>query len=245
MVNQKLLNKAFKILRRNYGCPGLDGISIKEIKHSYKHHLKAISSKITRGEINTLPVKIVPITDYRGNTRNVFVYCVYERWIQAYLKLQIEPMVEKLMYPYVYGYRRGLDGNMLNAYITKNKMKRVLHIDIEKFFDNIDTNILCRNLSEEMYINKALLIAIQKTIWAGVGLPQGNVLSPILSNLYLNNLDQHFPTNYARFSDDMYFAFTDPKCINPLVSKVTAVLSKLNLTINFKKVEILDAKKMQ
>ncbi|EKE00248.1 MAG: hypothetical protein ACD_22C00069G0007 [uncultured bacterium] len=242
MVETHLLKTALKVLRRNYGCPGLDGVSVRDIKRNYNYHLQKVIHKLEAGDINTLRIKHVYINDYRGNCREIYVYCLYERWIQSYLKLQINKEIDNHLCPYVFGYRKGLSSGMLSNYIFGLGAEKTMHLDIEKFYESINLDLLMNKLYRLLDHRKEVVPLIIKSLSNNncTGLPQGNVLSPMLSNLYLSDVDHSFERNYARFSDDMYFAYNTRDEEKAIIEKVTGLLSTLGLKINWSKVEVLN-----
>lgn len=240
-----LFDKAFKLLRRNYGSPGLDGISLKEVKKNYSRHKNILSSKYNRGEINSLPIKTTTIIDYGGQEREIFVYCIYERWLQMYLKLQIEPSIEKNLKDYVFGYRKDKTMEDLRNYMIKTGVELVLHLDIVKYFEQIDKEQLFAYLGGILGVDRDILVKLHRSVsHVDTGLPQGNVLSPILSNTYLMSFDELFPERYARFSDDLYFALDTLEEKDSVIEKVSAQLLKLNLKINYNKLEITNVNEL-
>ncbi|MBN1162750.1 hypothetical protein JXA34_03330 [Patescibacteria group bacterium] len=237
-----VLDKSFKFLRRNYGCPGLDGISLKKMKRDYIKHKNIVSRKYIEDQINVLPIKTTTIIDYTGRDRDIFVYCIHERWLQMYLKLQIKQNVERTLEDYVFGYRKGMTMGNLNDYLRSIGSKYVVHLDIVRYFDHIDREILFNYLVSTVGVDGDILVKIRKSVsHTNKGLPQGNVLSPILSNVYLTPFDRFFPKRYARFSDDLYFALDTLEEKDGLIEKADAQLRKLNLKINYTKLEVKNA----
>ena len=245
MHNEQTVDKAFKILRRNYGCPGLDGLSFREIKRDYSFHKSVVLEKYETCSVNTLPIKKLQIVDYGSKPRSIFVYCLYERWLQMYLKLQLTQKVNNILADYVFGYRPGLDMKLLKEYAKTFSGRYVLHIDLEKFFDNIDRKILINHLKTNFGVEDSVLVRVSKSLSrTGRGLPQGNVLSPLLSNAYLSAFDNAFTKNYARFSDDLYFAFDEASGEDTIIFQLIPKLNRLGLSINFQKIEVFNAERL-
>jgi len=245
MHNDRTVDKAFKILRRNYSCPGLDGLSFRKIKENYSFHKSAVLEKYKTGAVNTLPIKRVQIVDYGNRYRSIFVYCLYERWLQMYLKLQLEQKVNSIVADYVFGYRPGLDMKMLKEYAKTFSGRYILHIDLEKFFGNIDRKILINHLKTNFGVEDSVLVRVSKSLSrTGRGLPQGNVLSPLLSNIYLSAFDNEFTKNYARFSDDLYFAIDKMGDEDTIIRQLIPKLNRLGLSMNFQKIEVSSAERL-
>jgi len=245
-LDLKTTKLAFKILRRNYGCPGADGLSIKDIKANYDFHQSIVVEKYTNSDINKLPIKQVEIIDFAGKKRKIYVYCLYERWLQLIIKLQIEFIVEKLLPEYVFGYRRGKDMSSLQKYILSKDSSHVLYCDIVNYFENIDTNILLIQLEKILREDKGLIKKIRLSVEGfHSGLSAGNALSTILSNVYLSNIDKYYSKNYARFSDDMYFATNSINQVNTIKNRLVQQLADLGLDLNTDKFKVVDVKEFQ
>lgn len=242
MLNNSTVKKAFRILRRNYGCPGLDNLSIHTVKSSPSNHFKSVIKIYETNSLNQLPVKRSNLVDYTGKRREIYVYCLYDRWVQQIIKLQIEPIINSYLKKCVFSYKRNSNISMLRSYILSFYPKFVLCLDVAKFFDNINREYLLNLLRTNTSISGELLYKIELCLkHQTFGLPQGNVLSPILSNYYLSELDDMFELGYARFSDDMFFAMNDPNEKDAIINTVSAKLEKLNLSINFEKTVVTDA----
>lgn len=222
----------------------LDGVSLREIKKDYNKHKNVVLGKYIRDQVSSLPVKTTTIIDYGGKEREIFVYCIHERWLQMYLKLQIEQNIEESLKSYVFGYRKGVTMKDLHSYLLSTGLAHILHLDIAKYFDQIDREPLFNFLEHNIGVSGDTLVKIQKSVsHTDKGLPQGNVLSPVLSNAYLTPFDECFPENYARFSDDLYFALDTPRKKDEMVEKISERLLKHKLKINYSKLEIKNVNK--
>lgn len=235
-----LLNKAFRILRRNYGCPGNDKLSIKDIKNSYEHYIDRLKQDIESTSYNfeACP-KSIMINDSFDRERKIFVYNVLERWVQHYLKLHIDPLISSVLSEYVYAYRRGSTDTESYKYILRNESKYVLRLDIKNYFGAIDKDSLFKLLTE-VGVNKEIL-TLTKDSYSHhkIGLPAGHVLSCTLSNLYLKDFDYRFPYIYTRYSDDMMFALNTRDEVENTIRLVEQLLSGHNLKLNTNKTRIV------
>lgn len=205
-TKHRLLKKAFRIIKRNYGCPGNDNISISEIKTNYKKYESDVCQKLEKGTFafESNPKNVI-IHDYLGKKRRIFVYNITERWVQEFIKLQIEPTVNATLEEYVYAFRRGKNDEDSYKYILKNNPKYILRIDIKNYFNSINKERLFVNL-EKLNLENNLLNLVKKSLkHCTKGLPSGHVLSCLLSNFNLEKFDSKFPKNYTRYSDDMMF----------------------------------------
>jgi len=233
------LNRAFRILRRNYGCPGNDRLSIKEIKKSYKYYIEKLTQQIDNKSYKfEAHPKFITIYDSCKSGRRIFIYNVLERWVQHYIKLHIDPLINLVLSEYVYAYRRGKTDIESYDYILKNKPEYVLRLDIENFFESIDKNYLFE-LLKEIGVHKDLIKLIKNSYsHHKIGLPAGHVLSCTLSNLYLKNFDYKFPHNYTRYSDDMMFALNSRYDVENSIKLVEHLLDEYNFKLNHNKTKV-------
>lgn len=163
MQNTKrpLLKKAFRIIRRNYGCPGNDGIAISEVRMNYKKYENIVWQKLEKDTyVFEREPKRVMISDYLGKEREIFVYNVVERWIQEFLKLQIDPAVNAVLSEYVYAFRRGKSDVDSYKYILKNNPKFILRVDIKDYFGLINKEKLFAKI-EDLGLENELLNLIK------------------------------------------------------------------------------------
>ena len=102
----QLLRRAFRILRRNYGCPGPDGVAIREIHATLPAHVERLRSEMLSRDLEFAPGREVAIQTGTKTTveRRVYVYSVRERWLQCYLRLSIQPIVSTAFADAVYSY---------------------------------------------------------------------------------------------------------------------------------------------
>lgn len=238
-----LVRKSFKIIRRNYGCPGLDGISIKAIKQNFSFHKNKVIELYSNVAFGNLPVKTIKIKDYSGKDMEVYIYSLYDRWIQQIIRLEIEPSINAALKDYIFAYRHGKNMEMLKKYLKSFNTKSIFVLDVLKFFDNIDRKTLYDKMVKNLEISENQIRKIDLCLSSNSNsLPRGNALSPILSNYYLSDIDVLFDKNYARFSDDMFFAISSEEEASAITSELQKHLAEINLSINLNKTRIIDAK---
>lgn len=238
--DRHLLKRAFRILKRNYGCPGNDRISIKDIKRNYIHYENIVWENLKEYNYNfeKQPKRTV-IIDYLGNKRVIFVYNIIERWIQQFIKLQIESVIDASLSEHVYAYRRGKNYVDSYNYILKNNPNFILRTDIKNYFESINKEKLFILLKELGINNNLLRITKESLEHCTTGLPPGHVLSCLLSNLYLKDFDSNFPQYYVRYSDDMMFALKTRLGIYRTMWIVSKLLRVQRLRLNHKKTRII------
>jgi len=117
-MNEVVLKKAWKIVRRNYGCPGPDGISWQEIKSDYVKYVLKLES-ILQGPILNNDYYKKTINDYLGNSRDIYVYNIVSRWTQEYVKLIYQEVTEPFLSKNVYSYSISRNLTNMNSRINK------------------------------------------------------------------------------------------------------------------------------
>lgn len=234
-----LLRKAFRIIRRNYGCPGNDGLSVSEIKKDYEKYEDTVWQSLENEvyQFEQKPKHIV-IRDYLGKERDIFVYNVLDRWVQEFVKLQVEPVVEKTLAEYVYGFRRGKSDEESYKYILENDPSFILRVDIEDYFKSINKEKLFARLEKMGFENNVLNLLKKSLEHCSNGLPPGHVLSCMLSNFNLKDFDTAFPKNYTRYSDDMMFGVQTEEEAYKTLEFARRLLSEYDFNLNDKKTKI-------
>jgi len=193
--------EAYKRVRANHGTAGVDGESIADFEADLSNNLYKLWNRLSSGSYHPPPVRRVDIPkgDGRGGTRPLGIPTVADRIAQTVVKRQLEPLVEPCFHQDSYGYRPGKSA--LDAVgVARQRCWRhawVLDLDIQSFFDRIDSNLLMRAVRKHtdcpwvlLYIERWLKAPIQMADGSLVarerGTPQGGVISPILSNLFLH-----------------------------------------------------------
>lgn len=235
------LRKSFKVLRRNYGCSGNDGISIQTIKSDLNFHLDYLANLILNNnfEFEKAP-KSTTIIDYLGNPRSVMVYNMYERWVQEYIRTLSQDVIDSFLSNHVYGYRRKKRDIEAYKYILESSPRFVLRLDIRNFFGTINREYLFEMLYETA-LDEEIVELIRKSFESfPSGLPQGHVMSPLLSNFYLHKFDSNFPESYTRYADDMIFRLEKREDMNSLIKMIENLLEPLNLKLNKDKTILIE-----
>lgn len=239
-TKRSFMKKAFRIIRRNYGCPGNDGISIGMIRKNYEIHESIIWERLKNGNfLFEKNPKNTTIKDYLGKNRDIYVYNVGERWVQEFLRLQIEPVLDTFLAEYAYAFRRKKSDLGSYKYILKNNPNFILRLDIENYFNSIHKENLLTSLAE-IGLKKEILKLVEKSLnHCEKGLPLGHVLSPLLSNFNLKNFDAIFPKNYTRYSDDMMFALSDAREVQGILASVKKLLKSYGFSLNSAKMKLI------
>ena len=201
----------------NRGAAGIDRVSVERFGVNAEHYLKELEQKLRNGSYAPTPIRRVHIPKGKGKTRPLGIATVKDRVVQGALKLVLEPIFEKEFLPVSFGFRpersckdalRIVDRNLKNGFTW------VVDADLQNYFDTIPKQRLMELVKEQVSdVNVMKLLKQfldQKVVegmkhWTPVaGTPQGSVISPLVANLYLHDLDKVISEKhkYVRFADD-------------------------------------------
>jgi group II intron reverse transcriptase/maturase len=203
LCQSSTLNEAFIAVKKNKGAPGVDRVTIEKFEESLGQNLEQIRQELTNWIYRPMPVRCVEIPKANGETRQLGIPCVRDRIVQAALKALLEPIFEPMFSENSYGFRPGRNQRQAveaaQDIITTGK-EYVVDIDIAKFFDKINHDKLIGRMGkhiEDKRILKIVGIILRSGIMKnGVvestpeGSVQGSPLSPLLSNIVLDQLDK-------------------------------------------------------
>src|SRR5271168_1687690 len=203
VCNRENLARAWKRVRRNKGSPGVDGMTIDDARDYLREHWPSIRSRLLAGTYQPQPVKRVEIPKPDGGVRKLGVPCVVDRLIQQALLPVLQGRWDPTFSEHSYGFRPGRSAHQAVAQAQRYVAEGygvVVDIDLEKFFDRVNHDILMDRVAKRIS-DKRLLRLIRTYLNAGVmenglvsptdeGVPQGGPLSPLLSNLVLDEFDR-------------------------------------------------------
>ena len=200
---------AYRHLKSNKGSKtaGIDKQTIEQVK---KLGVDEVVARVRRKfkKYHPIPVRRVYIPKKNGKFRGLGIPAFIERLIQQCIKQILEPIFEATFFKHSYGFRPSRSQSHALArctyLINLSNCHYVIELDLEAFFDNVDFTKLCRLLWNHGIHDKQLLSLIRKMLQAPIqgegkpskGVPQGSILSPLLSNVYLNEFDQWFVSQY-------------------------------------------------
>ena len=202
ILNRDNLNSAYKHVKANKGCPGIDGMTVRAAFYWLKKNKTKLLELIINNTYLSRPLLRKDIKKSGGGVRKLSIPTVVDRIIQQAITQQLSYIFEPLFSESSYGYRPMRSGKMAIQEIKALAEKGYVYasvIDIENYFDSIDHNILFSKLCEKIYDERVLNL-IHKFLHCGViedgmlrptvkGCPQGSPLSPILANIYLTAFD--------------------------------------------------------
>ncbi len=221
VIPKQLVMRAFQLVKANAGAAGVDHQSLDDFEEDLKNNLYRLWNRMSSGSYFPAPVKAVSIPKKSGGERVLGVPTVADRVAQMVVKLQIEPDIEPHFLEDSYGYRPGKSA--LDAVgVTRKRCWRygwVVEFDIQGLFDNIPHTLLLKAVRKHvscqwalLYVERWLVAPVQQPdgslVPRGQGTPQGGVLSPLLSNLFLHYVfdawvTRHFPMiPWCRYADD-------------------------------------------
>jgi retron-type reverse transcriptase len=230
-----VLQRAYELVKQNKGSPGLDGITFKRIEQGIGRqiYLQELQEKLKGNTYQANSIKRVEIPKGNGETRPLGIPCIEDRIVQMAVKLIIEPIFEVVFCDSSYGFRPKRSAHQAMDAITdalKKGHTQVIDADLSKYFDTIVHKNLMKTVAVRIVdkrilalLNqwlKAVVIKVDKggkrTVIAGgkkswKGTPQGGVISPLLTNIYLNIMDgiwdkhrlaQKYKARLVRYADE-------------------------------------------
>jgi RNA-directed DNA polymerase len=255
VLSKDNLNQAYLQVTRNKGTSGVDNMTCEEVKDYLKVHGNDLINQIKSREYKPLPVKRVEIPKPNGGVRKLGIPTVIDRIIQQALVQKLTPIFEPTFSEFSYGFRpnRRCQNAIDRALELLNQgYEWIIDLDLEKFFDNVPQDKLIR-LVDNMVNDSDVTALIHKYLRAGVlingkfedtaiGTPQGGNLSPLLSNIYLNELDKELERrglHFARYADDcVIFVKTEYSAERVMKNIITFIETKLKLKVNAEKTHI-------
>ena len=266
VCKMETLRAAYEMAKENDGAPGIDGVTFEAIEtQGVEALLEQLRDELIGRTYQPLPARRQEIPKDGGKVRVLSIPAIRDRVVQGALKLILEPVFEADFQPGSYGYRpkrtaHGAIKRVAEAIVQRKT--RILDIDLRAYFDNVRHDRLLEKVARRvddahiLHLLKMMLKASGKK-----GVPQGGVISPLLSNLYLNEVDRMLErarevtrngkytyVEYARFADDLVVLIDAYKRHDWLIGAVTKRLreefAKLQVEINDEKSRTVDLEEL-
>ena len=240
---------AWEAVVANRGAAGIDGMKCEELKEHLSKHGEAIRAKLIEGQYVPNPVKRVTIPKPGGGERHLGIPTVMDRFVQQLLLQTLNRLYEPRFSARSYGFRPGRSAHdavrQAQAYVVEGK-RYVVDMDIEKFFDHVNHDILMNQIREvvdDVRVRKL----IGRFLKAGVmingvvqeneeGTPQGGPLSPLLANIYLDPLDKELERRglrHVRYADDCNIYVGSQTAAQRVLESITGWIEReLRLRVN-------------
>jgi RNA-directed DNA polymerase len=266
VCKMETLQEAYEMAKKNDGAPGMDGVTFEVIEESgMKSFLERIREELITGTYQPMPARKKEIPKEGGTkVRVLSIPSIRDRVVQGALKLILEPIFEADFQPGSYGYRPKRTAhaaiNRVAQGIVEAKTK-IIDLDLRAYFDTVQHSLLLDKVAKRVRDNEVMrLLKMILKATGKKGVPQGGVISPVLSNLYLNEVDrmleramkatrfkQYTAVQYARFADDLVILLDNHPRHDWLVAAATKRLreeiAKLRVEINEEKSRIVDLRK--
>jgi group II intron reverse transcriptase/maturase len=240
---------AYERVMKNKGASGVDGIGVTEFKDHLKQHWPTIKGKLLEGDYIPQPVRRVDIPKPQGGVRTLGIPTLTDRLIQQALHQKMSPIFEEDFSASSYGFRPGKNAHQAvkaaQRYIAEGR-RIVVDMDLEKFFDRVNHDLLMEKLSKKIDDRRVLQL-IRRYLEAGMmtdgivisrveGTPQGGPLSPLLSNILLTELDRALERRghaFCRYADDCNIYVRSRAAGERIMASLTRFLAeKLKLKVN-------------
>lgn len=252
VLSRENLLTALKRVETNKGSHGVDGMPVTSLRQHILHHWPEIRRSIEDGTYQPSPVRRVEIPKPNGGTRLLGIPTVTDRLIQQAIAQVLTPLFDPTFSEHSYGFRpnrRGHDAVRKAREHIREGYRWVVDIDLENFFDNVNHDRLMYRLAEKIN-DKKLLKLIRKYLQSGVmlngvvvetmrGTPQGGPLSPLLSNIVLDELDKELEKRghrFVRYADDANIYVKTRKAGHRVMESITTFIEKkLKLKVNREK----------
>jgi len=246
----KNVKKALKKVRANKGSPGVDGMTVKELPVYLKENWPTIREQLLTGTYKPKAVRKVEIPKPTGGKRKLSIPCVLDRFIQQAVQQVLQQHWDHTFSEYSYGFRPGRSAHHAIAqaqiYVADG-YDYVVDLDLEKFFDQVNHDMLMGRMAKRIadkralrltraFLNAGLMDGGLTSPTKGRGVPQGGPLSPILSNLFLDDFDRELERRghrFVRYADDCNIYVRSEKAGQRVMESIKRfITNKLKLKVN-------------
>jgi len=263
VCKMETLRQAYKLAKKNNGAPGIDGVTFKAIEEAgLDDFLSQIRNELVFGTYQPMGNRIKELPKGGRKVRVLGIPAIRDRVVQGSLRLIVEPIFEADFQDGSFGYRPRRRAHEAVVRVSKAVVENktmVIDLDLESYFDNIRHDVLLSKVAQRVDDDKIMRLLKMILKASGKrGVPQGGVISPLLANIYLNEVDimlekakkvtmqgEYTYIQYARFADDIvilvnyYYRWLAKAVYKRLVQE----LNKLGVKVNRDKTKIVDLTK--
>lgn len=256
------LNRACKKVKANRGAPGVDGMSVTELRPWLEVHREELSTSLLNGSYQPQPLRGIQIPKAGGGVRQLGIPTVVDRFVQQAILQVLDPLLDPTFSELSYGFRPGRNAHQAlrqaQEYVAEGR-DMVVDLDLEKFFDRVNHDVLMSRLARRID-DKRLLRIVRRFLEAGMmrngvcveryqGTPQGGPLSPLLANLLLDELDRELERRghrFCRYADDCNVYVRSEAAGERVMASLTKFLEKkLRLRVNRTKSAVAPVKERE
>jgi RNA-directed DNA polymerase len=248
---------ALKRVRQNAGSPGIDGMTVEQLSVHLRAHWPRLREELLSGRYQPQPVRRVAIPKPGGGERELGIPTVLDRFIQQALLQVLQPLFDPTFSDASYGFRPGRSAHdavlRAQAYVQEGR-SIVVDIDLEKFFDRVNHDILMGRLVKRI-ADRRVLRLIRRYLNVGVlangvvierheGTPQGGPLSPLLANVLLDEVDKELERRghaFVRYADDLNVYVRTQRSGERVMASLRKLFGKLKLRVNETKSKVTRA----
>lgn len=248
VIERGNLLRALKRVQQNQGSPGVDGLTVKELPVFLREHWPAIREQLLSNRYRPSAVKRCEILKPGGGVRQLGIPTVLDRFIQQALLQVLQPVIDPTFSEHSYGFRPGRRAHdavcQAQRYVQGGR-KWVVDVDLEKFFDRVNHDVLMGKLGKRITDARVLKL-IRRYLEAGAmadgvvlerheGTPQGGPLSPLLANVLLDEVDKELERRghrFVRYADDCNVYVRSKRAGERVMQSLVRLYAKLKLRVN-------------
>ena len=262
VCKRETLHEAYRLAKSNKGAPGIDGVSFEDIEQQgVDQFLEGIMHELKNESYVPLRNRVRAIPKANGGSRELGIPCIKDRVVQGALKLILEPIFDADFQPGSFGYRPKRSAHQAVHRVAKamvSRKSRVIDVDLKAYFDTVRHDLLLGKIAARVNDDKVLrLLKLILKANGNKGVVQGGVISPLLSNIYLNEVDKmlekakrvttrgrYTHIEYARFADDLVILVDyHPRwdwLLRAAWKRLLQELEKLCVRLNESKTRVID-----
>ena len=239
VVERGNVEAALKRVKRNKGSPGVDGMTVDELQPWLVENWEAVRAKVLDGTYRPTPVREQEIPKSDGGVRKLGIPTVLDRLIQQAVLQVLQPMFDPTFSQHSHGFRPGRSAHdavcEAQRYI-QNGCRVVVDVDLEKFFDRVNHDVLMGKLEKRIGDKRMLGIMANGVVMERhEGTPQGGPLSPLLANVLLDKVDKELEKRglaFVRYADDLNIYVRSKRAGEDAMQLLKRLYGRLRLRIN-------------